>query len=89
MIQEIKTVEDVKTFFNDLYDEGLNFHPDDVFEHYIHTDTGLPFYTEQQVTKRNRLLTYAFEVCEREDADVYEICIDIFMRDFYKVFPPE
>ena len=27
MIQVIITVEDVKTFFNDLYAEDLNFHP--------------------------------------------------------------
>ncbi|GAA4465489.1 hypothetical protein GCM10023093_17770 [Nemorincola caseinilytica] len=89
MIQEIKTVDDVKTFFNELHDEGLNFHPDDLFEQYIHRETNQPFYTDEQAIERNRLLAQAFEVCEREDVDIYELCIEIFMRDFYKLFPPE
>lgn len=89
MIQEIKTVEDVKTFFNEVYEEGLNFHPDDLFEHYIHRDTNQLFYTDEQAIERNRLLAHAFEVCERDDADIYELCIDIFMRDFYTMFPPK
>lgn len=89
MIQEIKTVDDVRIFLNELHDEGLNFHPDDLFEHYIHRDTNQPFYTDEHVIERNRLLAQAFEVCEREDMDIYEVCIDIFMRDFYKTYPPE
>ena len=89
MIQEIKTIEDVKTFFNELHAEGLNFHPDDVFEHYIHRDTNEPFYTEDETRLRNTLLAQAFDVCEREDADIYDLCIDIFMKDFYTAFPPE
>ncbi len=89
MIQDIRTTEDVKTFFEELIAERLNFHPDDLFEHYIHRDTKQPFYTEEQVIERNRLLAQAFEVCERDDADIYELCIDIFMKDFYKAFPPD
>jgi hypothetical protein len=46
MIQEIQTVEDVKTFFEELLAEGLNFHPDDMFETYVHTDTSEPFYSD-------------------------------------------
>lgn len=89
MIQEIKTVEDVKTFFEALLAEGLNFHPDDMFETYVHRDTGEPFYSDQESFVRNNLLTQAFEVCEKENADIYELCIDIFMRDFYTMYPPE
>jgi hypothetical protein len=89
MIQEIQTVEDVKTFFEELLAEGLNFHPDDMFETYVHTDTSEPFYSDQESFVRNNLLAQAFDVCEREDADIYEHCIDIFMRDFYKMYPPE
>ena len=40
MIEQIKTVDDVKIFFNELMEEGLNFHPDDSFSDYIHTASG-------------------------------------------------
>ena len=83
MIQEIRTTENVKTFFEELLAEGLNFHPDDMFESYIHTDTKQPFYTEEETKLRDDLLAKAFNVCESECTDIYELCIDIFMRDFY------
>ena len=35
MIQEIITVADVRTFFNELMAERLNFHPDDDFSDYV------------------------------------------------------
>ena len=89
MIQQIDTVEDVKIFFNELHTEGLNFHPDDDMEMYRHRDTGKSFYSDQEAFVRNNLLAQAFEICEKEDADIYELCIDIFMKDFYTAFPPE
>jgi hypothetical protein len=89
MIQEIKTVEDVKTFFNELYEEGLSFHPDDLFEQYIHRNTGKPLYSEEEAKQRNTLLAQAFNVCKKEDADIYELGMEIFMKDFYRAFPPK
>ena len=89
MIQEIKTVEDVKKFFEMLLAEGLNFHPDDMFETCVHTNTCELFYSDQESFVRNNLLAQAFDVCEKEDADIYELCVDIFMRDFYEMYPPE
>ena len=89
MIQEIKTVEDVKVFFNELFAEGVNMHPDDPFEDYVHNSTGESFYSDQESFVRNNLMAQAFDVCEKEDEDIYELCIDIFMKDFYKMYPPE
>ena len=89
MIQEIKSIQDVKIFFTELHDGGLNFHPDDPFDTYVHRDTGEQFYSDQESFVRNNLLNQAFDVCERESADIYEICVDIFMADFYAAFPPE
>ena len=89
MIQEIKTTEDVKTFFEELLAEGLNFHPDDPFEDYINYETKEPTYTEEEAALRNNLLEQAFQVCENEGQDIYELCIEIFMRDFYALYPPE
>ena len=89
MIQEIKTIRDVKTFFEELLSEGLNFHPDDQFEDYINYETKEPTYTEEEAALRNNLLEQAFQVCENEGQDIYELCIEIFMRDFYALYPPE
>jgi len=89
MIHEIRTTEDVKAFFEALLAEGLNFHPYDMFENYIHTDTKQPFYTEEETRLRNSLLAKAFNVCESVGADIYELCNDIFMHEFYKMYPPE
>ncbi len=82
MITEIKTIEDVQTFFKDLLAEDLNFHPDDNFADYINHETKQPSYTEKEAADRNRLLTQAFEVCERVGEDIYDVCIEIFMQDF-------
>lgn len=89
MIEQIKTVEDVKVFFNELMAEGLNFHPDDPFSDYVHTASGEQLYSDQEAVVRDNLLEQAFEACEKEGADIYDLCIDIFMAEFYKNFPPE
>ncbi len=82
MIQEVKTVEDVRTFFNELQAERLNFQPDDDFADYVNYKTNEQTYTEQEAAERNRLLTQSFEVCERLGEDIYDVCIEIFMKDF-------
>lgn len=89
MIQQIKTVEHVKIFFEALHAEGLNFHPDDPFDGYINYDTKEPTYTNEEAAERNRLLDRAFDVCEKEGVDIYELCIEIFMHEFYERHPPE
>lgn len=89
MIQEIKAVQDVKTFFEELHAEDLNFHPDDDFSNYINYETKEQTYTDDEIALRNQLLEQSFDVCDKEVEDIYELCIDIFMADFYKAFPPE
>jgi len=81
MMQEIKTVDDVRTFFNELYADGLSFHPDDLFENYVHGETGKPFYSEEESKLRNTLMAQAFEICEKENVDIYEIVLDISMKN--------
>ena len=89
MIQEIIPVADVRTFFNELMAERLNFHPDDDFSDYVNYKTNEQTYTEDESAERNRLLTQSFEVCERLGEDIYDVCIEIFMKDFYEAHPPE
>ena len=89
MIQEIKILEDVRTFFNDLLAEDLNFHPDDDFKDYINYETKEATYAEDEAALRNHLLQLSFEICENEGADIYDLCIEIFMKDFYELYPRE
>jgi hypothetical protein len=78
MIQEIKSIEDVKTFFRQLLAEDLNFHPDTPFEDYINGETRQDTYTPEEAALRNELLNQCFDVCEREGDDIYELCMEIF-----------
>lgn len=73
----IKTVADVKTFFRHLTSEGVNFHPDNPFEDYIHIETKKPTFTKAEAAKRNKLMQQAFAVCDRQGEDIYGIAIDI------------
>lgn len=76
MLTSINSLSDVETFFNHLIlEENLNFHPDEDFRNYIHVQTGLPSYTEKEADDRNRLMDQAFEVCEMEGVEIYQIGI--------------
>lgn len=79
MITEIKTKEDVKAFFEQLIDEGLNFHPDTPFENYINSETREPSYTKDQADIRNILIDQCFDVCENLDIDIYNYANDIYL----------
>lgn len=78
MIQQIKTIEDVKTFFQQLLAEDLNFHPDTPFEDYINGETRHPTYTYVEADIRNKLMEQCFDVCDEVNIDIYEIANEIF-----------
>lgn len=42
MINDIKTVEDVKLFAKQIIGEGVSFHPDDDFNDYVNFKTNEP-----------------------------------------------
>lgn len=70
----IKSVKDVEAFFHHIvYDRKVNFHPDDSFEDYIDIHTKEASFTSDECNIYNRLMDEAFEVCEREGVDIYEI----------------
>jgi hypothetical protein len=81
MIGEIKNVEDVSTFVIQLVAEGLNYHPDDDFNNYVNTETGEPSYTPEQALIRNTLNDQCFEICEKHGADIYDISMEIFLKE--------
>ena len=75
----IKSVEDVKVFFNHLVSElKLNFHPDDDFADYTNYEDNTPSFTEDEVTMYNRLMDECFAICEKEGIDIYAIGLDDF-----------
>ncbi len=70
----VKTVHDVKAFFNHLVTvDRLNFHSDEDFTTYVSFETGNPSFTEQQAAHYNTLMDAAFTVCETEGADIYAL----------------
>lgn len=81
MIQEINTVEDVRTFARDLTKEGINFHPDDDFNEYINYETGKDTFSKEEADFRNILMDKCFEICEKENACIYEIMHTEFLLE--------
>lgn len=80
MIQEITTIDDVKTFFNELLKESLNFHPDEDFANYINIDTSESTYNIEDAELRNQLMDKAFEICARNSVDIYNLSNELSLR---------
>lgn len=80
MITKIRSLNDVAEFVVQLVAEGLNYHPDDDFENYVNIETGEPSYTPDEALLRNRLNAQCFEVCEKAGADIYDISMEIFLK---------
>ena len=79
----ITSVEDVRTFFHHLTDErNLNFHPDDDFRDYIHLETHVPSFTDEECDTYNRMMDESLAVCEAANADIYEIGLENVMKKY-------
>jgi hypothetical protein len=77
MIQEIRTINDVKLFAKHLTQiEGLSFHPDDDFRDY-RTIENKPFYSEDEAAFRNELMNECFKVCDKEKVEIYKLLLPI------------
>jgi len=81
MIEKIETLEDVAAFAKQIIDEGVSFHPDDDFNDYVNFKTNEPCYSETEAEKRNKLMNDCFDVCEKEGADIYEIMLEVTLRE--------
>lgn len=67
----METVEDVRVFFLELVDKyNLNFHPDTPFEDF-------DVLTGAQARSLNKKMAQSFEICQRKNADIYEIGLKI------------
>ncbi|MEO7214547.1 MAG: hypothetical protein ABIX36_17205 [Mucilaginibacter sp.] len=81
MIAVINTINDVNIFAKDLIAEGLNFHPDENFRNYVNLETGEDTYTVEEADIRNKLMTRCFEVCDREHIDIYNLTMEVFLKE--------
>ncbi len=80
MIQSIQSISDVEHFFKYLIDkEDLNLHPDEDFKNYINLETDLPSYSLEEAEFRNKLMEACFEICEKEEVDIYHIGLQILL----------
>lgn len=73
----IKTTDDVRRFFELISRMDLAFHPDDDFGDYINIKTHQPTFTSDQVEMYNEKMDDAFEVCEKEGVDIYDLGMQV------------
>ena len=80
-MKKINTIEDVKLFAYQLVnEENLSFHPDDDFEDYINTVTGLPVFSKEEAERLNQLMNCCFDICEQNGADIYDLMSEPLFR---------
>ena len=74
---KINNTKDVENFLRYLISQeglslGMSFHPDDTFDNYIN-HKGECMFTEKEVNMLNQTMVECFNVCECNNADIYEI----------------
>lgn len=63
---EINSIETLKEFFTDLIvKHKIDFHPDDPFEDYEEADY------------HNQVMEHAFNFCDDNDLDIYEVTLEV------------
>ena len=81
MITQIRTSKDAETFAKQIISEGVSFHPDDDFNDYVVFKTGVTCYNKQQAKVRNKLMNKCFQVCEKEDVDIYSLMLEVSLKE--------
>ena len=80
---QIRTLDDVHSFFHHLvYDLDLTFHPDDTFLDFVSPDDQ-DFYTEGNMELYDSLLAKCWEICEKNNADIYSIGMKYIYGRFF------
>lgn len=75
-LTKITTIEDVEHFVKYIYDElEVNFHPDDDFNDLVNYETGEKSFSKADSEMYNKLVEDCFNVCERNNVDLYEIAL--------------
>lgn len=80
-------IEEVEDFFRYLVnDRKVNLNPDDNFVDYVNLETKEPTFSEYEVRLFNEMMDEAFDFCEDNGYDIYEIAYDILWSDLKKGF---
>lgn len=56
---------------------GWAFHPDDPMTDYVRKDTGEPFYSSGEVQRLDCLMDEAFDFCNQQCIDIYELSMEL------------
>jgi len=84
MTTQIQTLNDVVAFAKHLVEvEKLSFHPDDDFRDYIKLKDNQPFYSETEAVLRNKLMNDCFEVCNKNNVEIYELMLPIIQEQVF------
>jgi hypothetical protein len=70
MIKSINNIDDVQVFFENIFEEGTQIHPDDDFNNMVSLETGESAYSNDEVLERNLLMKRAFNVCKSKSVDI-------------------
>lgn len=78
MRMTIKSIDDVKNFFQYLYTERkVAFHPDDEFSVYVNNDSKKPTFTPEECEEFDAAMSKCFAICDACDMDIYELATEI------------
>lgn len=79
----ITNVDEVKQFFHyALYDRNIAVHPDDSLTDLSEDELKQMNVTKDEAVNYERLMDECFEVCERENTDIYSIYLAEYMPLF-------
>ena len=78
MVHTIKTKNNVQEMLTEVISYlGWAFHPDDPMTDYVRRDTGEPSYTPEEANRLDELMDEAFDFCEKQGIDIYELPMEI------------
>ena len=78
MQHDITTMEDVKSFIEQIAGEIEDFHPLADFTDYVYPDSYMRRYSDSDADIRNSLLDKCFNVCAKHTEDFYSYLIWYF-----------
>lgn len=76
----MKTIKDVEVFLLECVNTiGLGFHPDNDFSDYVDA-LNADVFSDEQSKLMNSKMSDAFDLCDANDVDIYEIVYNIFTK---------
>lgn len=75
---KITSIADVVAFAKYLVNElHVPIHPDDKFEDYVNLENGDHQFTPEESAIGNRLMAECFDICEKNNRDIYDLMFPI------------